>query len=134
MKILVFGNSLVEKDNLVLRLLPKLKQAFPEITFKHLDPTENLEAEIENYKLTILDVVEGIEKVILIKEIEQLKTNKIYSMHDFDLTFNLKLLEKIGKLKKVEIIGIPQDMEEEEAFHQTQLTLKKCVAHDMQGS
>lgn len=118
MKILVFGNPLVEKDSLALRLLPKLKKHFPEIQFKEFDPTENLGEEIENRKLKVLDVVEGTKKVIVIKEIEQLKQDKLCSMHDFDLGFNLKLLHKIGKLKEVEIIGVPNKMNEKEAFEE----------------
>ncbi len=43
MKILVFGNILVKKDNLALKLLPRLREKFPNIIFKEFDPTENLE-------------------------------------------------------------------------------------------
>ena len=124
MKILIFGNPLVEKDNLAVNLIPKLKQTFPKITFKHLDPTEDLASEIENNKLTILDVVEGINKPIIITNIEQLSTSKIYSMHDFDLAFNLKLLQKIGKLKEIEIIGLPMEMDKEEAFEEVREILE----------
>ena len=134
MKLLVFGNILEEKDNLALKILPKLKKAFSQIEFKHIDPTENLEVEIENKKLFILDAVQGINKVIVIKDINKLQTSKLYSMHDFDLAYNLKLLKKIGKLKEVEIIGVPMEMDEEEAFFHLQFILKKCVAQDMHGS
>lgn len=116
MKILVFGNSLVEKDNLALKLLPKLRKKFLNIEFKEFDPGENLEAEIEDGKLRILDVVEDIDEVMIIDDIDKLKTEKVYSMHDFDLGFNLKLFKKIGKLKEVEIIGVPWNMGEEDAF------------------
>jgi Ni,Fe-hydrogenase maturation factor len=115
-KILLFGNPLVKRDSLVLKILPKLSENFPQIDFKEFDPTENLEKEIENGKLTVLDVAEGINKIEIIKDINQLTTSKIYSMHDFDLAFNLKLLKKVGKLKQVEIIAIPHDMKEKEAF------------------
>jgi Ni,Fe-hydrogenase maturation factor len=124
MKILVFGNIIEEKDSLALRILPKLREEFPQVEFKEFDPTENLEAEIEQGKLKILDVVEGIDKVIVIKDIEQLKQDKIYSMHDFDLGFNLKLLRKIGKLKEVEIIGLPMNMKEEEAIEEIKRIIK----------
>lgn len=125
MKLLGFGNPLIKQDNLALKILPKLRELFPNIEFKEFDPTENLEAEIEQGKLRILDVVQGIDKVIVIRDIEQLKQNKIYSMHDFDLGFNLKLLKKIGKLKEVEIIGLPMKMKEEDAISQIHLILKK---------
>ncbi len=117
MKILVFGNPLVEKDNLVLKLISKLREKFPDIEFKEFDPTENLEKEIENGKLFILDVAEEIKKVKIIKDIEKLEFIKSCSMHDFDLAYNLKLLKKIGKLKEVEIIIVPQNMNEKEAFN-----------------
>jgi len=123
MKILVFGNLSEEKDSLALRILPRLKKEFPDIDFKELDPTENLESEIENGKLTILDVVEGIKKTTIIKDIEQLKTDKVYSMHDFDLGFNLKLLQKIGKLKEITVIGLPMNMREEKAM----IEIKKII-------
>ena len=134
MKILVFGNELVKEDSLAVKLIPRLKEQFPDIEFKHIDPCENLEAEIEKGKLGILDVVQGIKKVIVIKDIEQIKQDKIYSMHDFDLAFNLKILHKVGKLREVEIIGIPQDIGEEDAFSQIQLILRKCVAQLIHGS
>ncbi len=125
MKILVFGNLLTKQDNLALKLLPKLRELFPDIEFKEFDPTENLEAEIENKKLSILDVVQGINNVTIIRDIEQLSQNKVYSMHDFDLAYNLKLLKKIGKLKEIEIIGLPQNISEGEAISQIQLIFKK---------
>ncbi|OGJ21352.1 hypothetical protein A3K73_01255 [Candidatus Pacearchaeota archaeon RBG_13_36_9] len=125
MKILVFGNPLEEKDSLALKIVPRLRKEFPQAEFKEFDPTENLEAEIKDGKLRILDVVQGINQVMVIKDIEQLKQDKIYSMHDFDLGFNLKLLKKIGKLKEVEIIGVPQEMREKEVFEEVRKTLSK---------
>lgn len=134
MKLLVFGNPLVEEDNLTLKLIPRLRKEFHEIEFKEFDPTENLESEVEQGKLTILDVAQGIKKVKIVKDIDKLELIKSCSMHDFDLAYNLKLLKKIGKLKKVEIIAVPMGMGKEESFNQLQLILRKCVAHDMQGS
>ena len=133
-KFLVFGNPLVEKDNLALKLIPKLQKHFPNIEFKEFDPTENLESEIENKTLFVLDVAERIDKVVVLEDINKLETIGKYSMHDFDLAYNLKLLKKIGKLKNVKIIAVPMNMDEDEALDQIQLILKKWVAQDMQGS
>ena len=137
MKILFFGNPLVKKDNLVLKKIPKLKKRFSGIEFKEKDSTENLEK--EGRKLKIIDAVEGIEKVQVIKlenskDFDKLNTEKIYSMHDFDLGYNLKLLKKVDLIDKVEIIALPMNIEEEEALNQIQLILRKWVAQDMQGS
>ncbi|MDD5192373.1 MAG: hypothetical protein PHH54_03695 [Candidatus Nanoarchaeia archaeon] len=120
MKILVFGNPLVEKDNLALRLIPKLEGEFPTIQFKEFDPTESLENEIENGKLIILDVAEGIKEIKIINNLDKLDIIKSCSMHDFDLAYNLKLLKKIGKLKKVEIIAVPMRFDEEKAVKEVE--------------
>lgn len=116
MKLLVFGNILVEKDNLALKLIPKLSEAFPDIEFKEFDPVESLENEIEDKSLFILDVAEGIGDVMIVDNMDKLELIGKYSMHDFDLAYNLKLLKKIGKLKNIRIIAVPWDMNEDEAI------------------
>ena len=123
----MFGNLIVEQDSLALKLIPKLSEVFPEIEFKEFDPTENLEAEIKQGKLTIIDVVEGIDKPLVITNLNQIRQDKVYSMHDFDLGFNLKILEKIGKLKEIKIIGLPGDMEQEKALEEVKKRIKELI-------
>jgi len=132
MKILVFGNPLVEEDNLILRILPKLREQHPGIEFIHLDPTENLEQYGPN--LNIIDVVHGIKEPIIITDPNKLKTEKVSTMHDFDLAYNLKLLINAGKIKEVKILGLPWDMGGGEAVNHSQSILRKWVAQDIQGS
>jgi Ni,Fe-hydrogenase maturation factor len=114
--IYIFGNELLDFDNLPIKLAPKLKKLFPGINFIIQDPTENIKPAYakasagkppRDGELIIIDTVMGIKKVTVINEIEKLETEKIYSMHDFDLAFNLKLLKKIGRLKKLAIFGVP---------------------------
>ncbi len=114
--ILVFGNPLVKKDSLPLRLIKKLRKKFPDIEFKEFDPTENLEK--EGRELYILDAIEGIEKATLITDLNMIKTSKIYSMHDFDLSYMLKLLKKLKYLDKVKIFGVPMKIKEKQALEQ----------------
>lgn len=102
-KILVFGNPIIKKDALAVNLIPELKKLFPEIQFTEFDPTENLHREKNPI---ILDVVEGLKEPRIIS-LQELKTNKIYSMHDCDLAYNLMLLKKLNLAKNVTIIGIP---------------------------
>jgi Ni,Fe-hydrogenase maturation factor len=136
----IFGNPLFDFDNLPIRLAPKLKKIFPEIAFVITDPSENIKP--TDGELIIIDTVEGIKKVVVIDDVKKLETNKIYSLHDFDLAFNLKLLQKIGKLKSVKIFGVPMKGNEKEIFEQlekyikdhTQFTRRKCEAQLMQGS
>lgn len=122
MKILVFGNPLVGKDSLVLRILPELRKKFPEIEFEEVEPTEGLEKHGKN--LVILDAVEGIKKVMIIDSIEQLQTNRVCSMHDFDLAYNLKILKKLGLVDSVKVIGVQSGMGEREASEEVGWWLK----------
>ena len=108
-------------DNLPLKLAPKLQKLFPEIDFVITDPSENI-SPIDG-ELIIIDTVENIKNVILIDDIEKLETNKIYSLHDFDLAFNLKLLQKIGKLKRVKIFGVPMEGDEEDVLEQLEKSI-----------
>ncbi len=112
----IFGNPLLDFDNLPIKLAPKIEKLFPGIDFVITDPSENLEP-IDG-ELIIIDTVEGAKKVVVIDDLEKLETNKIYSLHDFDLAFNLKLLQKIGKLRKVKIFGVPMNSDEEEILEQ----------------
>jgi Ni,Fe-hydrogenase maturation factor len=115
--IYIFGNELLDFDNLPIKLAPKLKKLFPAIDFIIQDPTENIKLP-KNGELIIIDTVMGIEKVVIINDIKKLETGKIYSMHDFDLAFNLKLLKKIGQLKKLIIFGVPIKISQKETLEE----------------
>lgn len=99
-------------------MIGKLRLRFPEIEFKEFDPNENLEAEGKD--LNIIDTVEGIEKVTILTEddIDKIKSEKIYSMHDFDLGYSLKLLKKMGYMNSVTIFAIPMKIKEDDAMEQ----------------
>jgi len=120
--IYVFGNPLVKEDSLPLKLIDKLKKEFPSIEFIDFDTVEDLELEKE---LNIIDTVKGIKRVELIEDINKIITDKIYSMHDFDLGYNLKLLKKMKMIDKVRIFGIPVKISEKEAFDQLCKVIKE---------
>jgi len=124
----VFGNPLVEKDSLPLKLLPKLRKEFPEIEFKEFDSVEDLQAEGRN--LLIIDTVQGIKKVQLISDINSIVTGKIYSLHDFDLAQSLKILKKIDMIDDVKIFGVPMNIREQEAFNQLKKLIKSTLSSE----
>ena len=124
-KICVFGNPLLDFDSLPLKLVPELQKEFPEINFVVLDPNENLKP--ENKELIIIDTVKNIEEVKVLNDLSKLETAKIFSAHDLDLSFNLKILQKIGKLNKVIIFGIPPEIKKQEAKKQLTRLIKKYV-------
>ncbi|MCX8179419.1 MAG: hypothetical protein N3E38_01615 [Candidatus Aenigmarchaeota archaeon] len=121
-KILVFGNPLVRKDSLPPSLIGDLKKLFPHIEFKEFDAVEDLQKEGKN--LYILDTVEGIEKVELITNIDILEVNRIISVHDFDLAYTLKLLKNAKMIDRVTIIGVPVNIDKNEALEQIKEIIK----------
>lgn len=107
---------MLKEDRVPLRLMPRLAKRFPVIEFKELDPNDELEN--EGRVLNIIDCVQHIRKVTLITDIDQIETPKIYTMHDFDLGYSLKLLKKMGYLDSIRIFGVPMKMREGQAFNQ----------------
>ena len=87
------------------KIIPDLKKTFPKINFVHHDPNENLPE--DGQEIIIIDTVINTKKVITITEPDQISTDSVYSPHDWDLALNLKLLIKLGKIKKFLIIGLP---------------------------
>jgi Ni,Fe-hydrogenase maturation factor len=105
--VLVFGNPLVKKDSLALRILPRLRELMPSIEFVELDGTESEEIARYGPDVTVLDAAEGIEKPAIITDLGKFDLPRVVSMHDFDLAWNLRLLRKTGKLSSVKIIALP---------------------------
>ena len=120
-KIFCFGNEFLKQDSLAKELADELKiEGFKFI--KCDSPNELLTTEGD---IIIMDVVKSIKKVIVIKDINQLKINKIYSLHDFDLSFFLKLMKETGKIKSITIIGIHQEGNKEEIKEQIKALILK---------
>lgn len=115
-KILVFGNPIVNKDSIPLKIIGRLAERMPGIEFREFDPNENLEK--EGRDLNIIDTVQGARKVILITDIGMIQTSKLYSMHDFDLGYSLKLLKKLGYIDSVRIFGVPMRINQKDALEQ----------------
>jgi len=107
---------MLKEDSVPLKLIPRLAKEFPNIEFKEFDPNDNLEK--EGKALNIIDCIQQIRKVTIVTEIDKIETARIYTMHDFDLGYNLKLLKKMGYLDSVRIFGVPMKMKENEAFTQ----------------
>lgn len=110
--IYVLGNPLVSGDSLALKVAKKIEKEFPKIRFIHLDPNE----EIREKDITILDIAKGISKVTVINDLNQLELGKIISPHDFDIAFSLKLMKKVGLIKRIRIIAIPMSYSKKMAY------------------
>jgi len=120
-KIYIFGNLLLDFDNTPLLIQPELSKLFPDIDFIIQDPNENLHP--DNNELVIIDTVEGVTEIKILTDIDKIQTEPKYSMHDFDLGFNLKLLHKIGQLDKITIFCVPMVIKKQVAIEQLVLMI-----------
>ncbi|MFH1188525.1 MAG: hypothetical protein V1652_01620 [bacterium] len=109
MKVFIFGNPDIEKDSLPVRILPKLKQQLPTITFILKDPNEEWEIPDE---LVIIDTVIRKNEITIFKNLDDFIGTPRITMHDYDALTNLQYLQKLGRLKKICIIGIPSGIDE----------------------
>lgn len=112
MKIFVFGNPDLKFDSLPVLIIPKLEKILPEHIFTNVDPNEEWDIP-EN--LYIIDTVHGIKNPMIFNNLLTFKRSPNVTMHDFDAYANLRLLQKIGKIKNVKIFGIPPGISEKEA-------------------
>lgn len=113
--ILVFGSEVIKSDNLALNLYDELREEFSHLEFVKCFNPEDLYDYLEYDQIYILDVIEGIDDVQMIKDLNLIKEKKLYTIHDLDLGFTLKLMKKLGKSKKIKVIGIPMKMEKKKA-------------------
>ncbi|MFA6908445.1 MAG: hypothetical protein WC289_01010 [Patescibacteria group bacterium] len=122
MEVWVFGNADLELDALPVRILPGLKKQFPEYTFVHKDPLDEWEMHGE---LMIIDTVRGISAVTRFTSIDDFIDAPRVTMHDFDLGTQLKFLQKLNKLPRCTILGVPATLTEAEAIIQLQPFLRQ---------
>ena len=108
-----FGNPLLKEDSLPFLLAPQLRKEFPLIDFVEANSPDDID---EQEKILILDTAKGITKATVLNDIDALCSNRTCSLHDFDLGMTLKLLQKMGKLKKVRIFCIPMGYSKMKAF------------------
>jgi len=112
-EILVYGNELIPEDKLAIIIGQSLSQD-TEINnnFKiqlYASPDDVIKSSYE--EIIVLDVAKGINDVMIIKNLENLKHDKIYSSHDLNLGIYLKIFQNMKAIhnKKFWIIAIPYD-------------------------
>lgn len=121
MTIFVFGNPDLQEDSLPLRILPKLQEKFPDIQFEVKDPNEEWDVPEE---LIVFDTVMGIDGVKVMDDIKTFSAAPRVSMHDFDALTNIRYLIKLGKIKKIKVIGISPSMNESDALEAVSAVLR----------
>jgi hypothetical protein len=102
--VFVFGNPIVPHDAAPFHLLPTLRSALPHIIFQETDPNEEREYPRE---VVILDTIVGSTRVTLFESLDLFETAPRASCHDFDAYALFRLLQKLGKVERVHIVGVP---------------------------
>lgn len=126
MIVLSFGSE-VSGDDTAIKICNLLKDDFPQIRFVTCsDPAEILKYDGD---VLILDVVKGIDHTSFV-DIDSLKERKIYTIHDFDLTFFLKLTKQEGK-PNVTILGIPYEKRAEDTINEVRRLLNEFCLKKM---
>jgi Ni,Fe-hydrogenase maturation factor len=133
MNVYVFGNEYVAEDKRAIEVARELEGTIEVISFVFINPNEDAPFVNERH-VVILDTVQGLKDVALLEgdQINRLTLSPRGSVHDFDLTFQLRYLKKLGKLGDVTLIGIPQKGEVDYLLIKS--IFRKLVAQDMQGS
>lgn len=103
----VLGNPLVKEDRKVFDLLPHLSQELSAIKFEYYDPTEEIDIK-DNSDLIILDTGINLKKTVLFRNLKYFELSPRNSVHDYDLPLQLGIMKKLGKIKKIYIIAIPE--------------------------
>lgn len=123
MEIYVFGNQDLAFDSLPLRLIPKLTARFPDDSFLVRDPNEEWEF---SGPFVVLDTVVGIEVPKIFKNLSSFQEAPRMTCHDFDAYSNLRWLEKIGRLPKLVIVGVPPTLKEDVALAEVSALLERA--------
>lgn len=103
MIVLCFGSEILKGDDIALKVCEVLKKSRPGLKVKVCDNPY----EILNYKESVLivDAVKDLDRPRFI-DLNSLKERKIFTTHDLDLSFFLKIFAGIGS-PKISILGIP---------------------------
>lgn len=112
--IFVFGSDILPEDKIawdVSNYIVKNKLAKNFEFIISNNPEEIIE--FKEKHIFILDVVKGIKDICIIDDIERLEERNINTLHDFGLSFYLKLLKEIKEINKITIVGIPYGSKKE---------------------
>ena len=116
----IFGSTILKEDSLPIEIVPNLKRKFPDFDFQIKDPNEEWDIPEE---LIVIDTVVGIPSVHVFDGIEEFTQFPKVSIHDYDALSNLLFLKKLGRLKKIKIIGIPPMIDKEKALEEVSAML-----------
>ena len=129
MSVSVFGNPDLAEDNVPVRLVPKLRERFPDTCFAVEDPNDiDLP---KRGKWVILDTVRGLDAVswVSVGDIAR-SDHSATTAHDYDLSTLLLLAKKLDPSFEPHILGIPFGVSEEEALPAVARELERVLKEE----
>lgn len=115
--LLCFGNPLIPEDAAALQL-----RSVPGCRIKRCNSPEQILQ--QRGEFTIVDVVQGLRAPRLLTARDVSHNGRATTLHDFDLGFFLKLLQKLEPRRNIKIIGLPQGITREKAEKEIAAILK----------
>jgi len=131
MKVSVFGNPDLEEDNLIVKLIPELKKKFPKIEFRLEDPVEGLKPPPAAAVWAIIDVGKNLDEIRVVDDVDKIEEKRRVSLHDYGVGMELKLLKKLGKVKRIKIIVVPMEMKEKKALERVTGVLREIIPREL---
>lgn len=119
--LLCFGNPLLPEDAAALQL-----RNVPGCRIKRCNSPEQILQHAGEF--IIVDVVQGLRTARLLKARDVTHRCKAVTLHDFDLGFFLKLLEKLEPQRDINLIGLPQGIAPRKAEKEIAAILKTIKA------
>jgi len=124
--VLVFGNPLAEGDSLALRVCRALSGKLNGFEFIETDSLDNARGK----EIVIVDVAEGVPHTEVVDDISKVVSRQPIGGHDLDLGFELRLLQKLGRLGKVRLIVIPKKYDYAKALREVEEALTHGHIHN----
>ena len=108
--ILVFGSEDFDYDNKAVNMIDLLKKKLTDHAIYKLSRPEQIMDFLQK-DFIILDVAKGINKPVMITDLDKIKYGKKITAHDMDLAAFLKTLKELRQIDKIKIVAIPNDKE-----------------------
>ncbi len=124
LKVLAFGNTLHQEDKVAIDIAREL--TIPGVVFSECHSLDQA-LQAARGDTIILDVARGIDRVMLIDDLDRIKARHLYSLHDFDLGYFLKLMQSMGSLDSVRILALPYGRASHEVIDEVAQVLRSLV-------
>jgi Ni,Fe-hydrogenase maturation factor len=126
--ILYFGNELIPEDKIAIDIVEEISGRLPDIEAVHCQSPEEVTRYKDYHEVFIVDVSPDVDDVVVVESLKSLKKRELFSLHDFDLNFFLRLMDKLGGLGNIKIIALPEKGERKVLVEKLYNTIKDTIS------